>query len=157
MSLKKLNRGNFSMEIMQGFKSWNTFFEMYFLRSLPLKRHHPVKYIRGYIKESQYGSGETRRRERGCRMFLFATFYSVMCTLVVEVLGKGRYPFHFTKTNLCLMVTRPELRGTTSFTIWKKSSFFHDPIYNSGSKIQLFPLNKNKKHFGVVVSSRGWW
>ena len=101
---------------------------------------------------------EKREGERGCRMFLFATFYSVMCTLVVlEVLGKGRYPFHFTKTNLCLMVTHPELRGTTSFTIWKKSSFFHDPIYNSGSKIQLFPLNKNKKHFGVVVSSRGWW
>ena len=41
-----------------------------------------------------------------------------------EVLGKGRYPFHFTKTNLCLMVTRPELRGTTSFTIWKKEAPF---------------------------------
>ena len=96
---------------------------------------------------------EKRGGERGCRMFLFATFYSVMCPLVVlEVLGKGRYPFHFTKTNLCLMVTHPELRGTTSFTIWKKSSFFHDPIYNSGSKIQLFPLNKNKKHFGDIFS-----
>ena len=115
--------------------SWYTFFEMYFLRHSPLKRHHPVKYIRGYIKESQYGSGETR----GCRMFLFATFYSVMCPLVVlEVLGKGRYPFHFTKTNLCLMVTRPELRGTTSFTIWKKAPFSMIPSIIQDRKFSCF-------------------
>ena len=49
----------------------------------------------------------TRASKRGCRMVLFATFYYPTSKGMEE--EKEEDPFYFTKTNLCLMVTRHEL------------------------------------------------
>ena len=65
-------------------------------------------------------------------VLLFATFY---CT------GKKKIPSIFTKTNLCLMVTRFELGGTTSLPSGKKSSMI--PSIIQDRKFSCFFQNKS--------------